>query len=462
MSLIIALLAVVLILLVYRIFRYKHIISRIPSPKGLPIVGLAAEILQDDSVALFNRFRKYAKDHKGIYRISLMFYDIIQIYNAEDAEQILKGNIHQWKGYDYEILENWLGTGLLTSVGEKWRTRRKLLTPAFHFQILQEFLICFNEETRRFVKDMNENIDQCQKDIKPCVISFTMKTICETAMGLDDIDESNVVDYKIKMKKYVDIIIKRTQQFWNRIPFIYNLTAEAKREQSLVSDMHKFSRDIIINRMKKRSGSTIKRKRVAMLDLLLNSKETGEQIDMEGIQEEVDTFVFAEKAREEVENIFQGEDRDCSLEDLSKLEYLECCIKETLRIYPSVPLISRRCSENYTTATGYQIPEGTIMTLHIFDLHRDPKIYPDPEKFDPERFTAENSKNRPPFAFIPFSGGPRNCIGQKYAMLEMKTFFCGILRNFKLEAIDKPEDLIFEVDFVLSTKNPIRVRFVKI
>lgn len=88
------------------------------------------------------------------------------------------------------------------------------------------------------------------------------------------------------------------------------------------------------------------------------------------------------------------------------------CLKESLRMYPSVPLISRKTSKEIVTFTGYRIPKDTDVHIHIFDLHYNSDVYPDPEKFDPDRFLPENCINRHPFAYLPFSGGPRNCIGR--------------------------------------------------
>lgn len=127
----------------------------------------------------------------------------------------------------------------------------------------------------------------------------------------------------------------------------------------------------------------------------------------------LDTTTFLQmKVSQEIDEVIGlSSSKPPTYNDLQELKYTERVIKETLRLYPSVPFISRLASESFTTHTGYFIPKGSILHMHIFDLHRHPSIYEDPEKFDPDRFLPENCKDRHPFAFIPFSAGPRNCIG---------------------------------------------------
>ncbi|KAJ3642885.1 hypothetical protein Zmor_025634 [Zophobas morio] len=222
-----------------------------------------------------------------------------------------------------------------------------------------------------------------------------------------------------------------------------------------------------------------KKKRLAMLDLLLSAKNQGADIDNEGIREEVDTFMFEGhdttsmaisyllvlanlqdiqvQVLEEILSVV-GPTKVPTYDDLQELRYTERCIKETLRLFPSVPFISRITGEEFRTRTGHTIPAETVIHVHIFDVHRNEKLYPDPLKFDPDRFLPENVNARHPFAYIPFSAGPRNCIGQRFALLELKAALGGILRNFRLEKVDDMYEVEFKADLVLRPIKDVKVK----
>lgn len=109
--------------------------------------------------------------------------------------------------------------------------------------------------------------------------------------------------------------------------------------------------------------------------------------------------------------MFGNSDRPCTIEDANKLKYLECCIKESLRLYPAVPNITRYISEDFELG-GYKIPTGASLSVQIYALHRNEDYFPDPDIYKPERFQMDESIGRHAFAFVPFSAGPRNCIGK--------------------------------------------------
>ncbi|KAK6324936.1 hypothetical protein J4Q44_G00042780 [Coregonus suidteri] len=133
-------------------------------------------------------------------------------------------------------------------------------------------------------------------------------------------------------------------------------------------------------------------------------------------------------------------DRPVNTEDLKKLRYLECVIKESLRLFPSVPFFARSIGED-CHINGFKVPKGANAIILTYSLHRDPRHFPQPEEFRPERFMPENCVGRHPYAFIPFSAGLRNCIGQRFAMMEEKVILASIFRYFNVEACQKREDI---------------------
>ncbi|KAK8719096.1 hypothetical protein OTU49_014243 [Cherax quadricarinatus] len=140
------------------------------------------------------------------------------------------------------------------------------------------------------------------------------------------------------------------------------------------------------------------------------------------------------------------------MDDLREMKYTENCIKEALRLFPSVPFLGRDLKEE-VVIDNYRIPAGTTVMVVIYCLHRDPAQFPNPEVFDPDRFLPENVSKRHPYAYIPFSAGPRNCIGQKFALMEEKILLSNILRKFRVESVTRQEDLLILGELILRPEN---------
>ncbi|XP_008336093.1 cytochrome P450 4V2-like [Cynoglossus semilaevis] len=156
--------------------------------------------------------------------------------------------------------------------------------------------------------------------------------------------------------------------------------------------------------------------------------------------------------------MFQGSsDRPVNTDDLKKLKYLECVIKEALRLFPSVPFFARTICED-CHIKGFKIPKGANAIIVTYALHRDPRYFPEPEEFRPERFLPENSVGRPPYAYIPFSAGLRNCIGQRFALMEEKVVLSSILRKFTIQSLQTREELQPIGELILRPEKGILIK----
>ncbi|RZC40119.1 p450 domain containing protein [Asbolus verrucosus] len=136
------------------------------------------------------------------------------------------------------------------------------------------------------------------------------------------------------------------------------------------------------------------------------------------------------------------------------MKYLENVIKETLRLYSPVPIYGRETNQD-VEYDGMIIPKGVRILIFAHGIHMNPEYYPDPEKFDPSRF--ENPEGRPPYAFIPFSAGARNCIGQKFAMLELKSLVSKMARNFEFFPASPQHQMELASETVLKSLNGVKI-----
>lgn len=363
-----------------------------------------------------------------------------------------------------------------------------MLTPAFHFDILKEYFEVFKEESDKLVSSLRE-VAGMELNIVPISTQFTLNTICESAMGvkLSDLGDDGIV-YRENIYKIGKMLLLRLVRPWLRLEFLYSFLGYKKQLDEVLKPVLEFTESIIKQRKQNfvsdapatQSADNIyfrtKKRRYAMLDTLLQAERIG-LIDNEGIIEETDTFTFEghdttssaitftllllahhPEVQERILNEINETNGQSAIDDLNQLEYLDRVIKESLRIYPPVAFISRELSEDFVH-DGFTQPKGSGCNIHIYDIHRDPIAFPDPEKFDPDRFLPENCATRSNYAFIAFSAGMRNCIGQRFAMLELKTVLVKIVKNFKIFRVTRREEVIFLGDLVLRAKNPIIMKF---
>lgn len=223
------------------------------------------------------------------------------------------------------------------------------------------------------------------------------------------------------------------------------------------------------------------KRRLAFLDLMIESAKNGANLNDTDIKEEVDTIMFEghdttaagssfvlcllaihqniqERVYKEIFDIFGDSDREATFADTMEMKYLERVIMESLRMYPPVPLIARKLKQDVQLASeNYILPAGATVVIGTFKIHRRPEIYPNPEHFDPDNFLPERTQNRHYYSFIPFSAGPRSCVGRKYAMLKLKVLLSTILRNYHVKSKLTEKDFKLQADIILKRTDGFRL-----
>ncbi|XP_021929273.1 cytochrome P450 4C1-like isoform X2 [Zootermopsis nevadensis] len=416
--------------------------TKIPGPKGLPYFGniLTFNVPREKLIKTFMDMHREYGDTFCFWVIGFMY---VFINDPDDIEVILNNRSHITKSLDYRLLEPWLSTGLLTSTGEKWHTRRKILTPAFHFKILEEYVQVFNVNSEFLVKNLEAHIKEPFTTINEHINKCTLDIICEAAMGIPMHDNKyDHSEYTKAVKRLTKILVHRQLSPWLYRQFIYNLTPIGREDARLLQILHGFTNRMIKERREEyranlnseENFNTKKKRRLAFLDLLIEISEKEGLLTDADIREEVDTFMFEghdtteaaiswtlyllgaypdvqEKVVAELNDIFWDSDRPATYEDLQRMKYLEQVIKETLRLYPSVPGFNRKLDVD-VKLKNYTIPAGAFVPISPLILHRNAAVFPNPEEFNPDHFLPEKVQGRHPFAYIPFSAGPRNCIGK--------------------------------------------------
>lgn len=478
------LLLAVSLLLFYR-SPSTRLLQLIPGPRPLPIIGNLLDLPfgQSDMIRVLRR----NCDAGGITHLSVFGSHNVLVTSPEAVGVMLSSRTELDKGVDYDPLRPWLGDGLLTSTGAKWQRRRKMITPAFHFAILDSFLETMNEHATALAERLAAGGARLQK-VGALVSDAALDTIAETAMGVPvGAQEGRADDYKEAIETMGHIVHTRSLQPWLRNATVFWLLGWKRQEEQALAVLHSFTRSVIRERRAQRAdGEGIsdsgdgRRERSAFLDLLLSSEE-GSQLTDEDVAEEVDTFMFEghdtttsglcwtmqhladhpdvqQRVHDELDSELPPGDAP-TRDQLARLRYLECTIKESMRVCPPVVFTSRQLRESLPIV-GYEVPAGTNVFVLPYMVHRDPRHWPDPERFDPDRHLPENAVSRHPYAYVPFSAGARNCVGQKFAMLEMKAVLTAVLRRFRLETEQKFSEEMLHVSLTLQSKPPIRLRFV--
>uniref|UniRef100_A0A8D0NGS3 Phylloquinone omega-hydroxylase CYP4F2-like n=1 Tax=Sus scrofa TaxID=9823 RepID=A0A8D0NGS3_PIG len=364
-------------------------------------------------------------------------------------------------------MANVSGDALLLSAGDKWSSHRRMLTPAFHFNILKPYMKIFSDSVnvmhakwQRLVTEGHNRLDMFEH-----ISLMTLDSLQKCVFSFDSNCQEKPSEYIAAILELSALVAKRHQQIFLHKDFLYYLTPEGRRFRKACHLVHNFTDAVIQERRRSLPKEGIddflkakaNAKTLDFIDVLLLTKdEDGKGLSDEDIRAEADTFMFEghdttssglcwvlynlakhpeyqERCRQEVHELLRDhEPKEIEWDDLAQLPFLTMCIKESLRLHPPVTVISRRCTQDIVLPDGRIIPKGVICLISIFGTHHNPSVWPDPEVYDPFRFDPENIKGRSPLAFIPFSAGPRNCIGQTFAMTEMKVVLALTLLRFRV------------------------------
>ncbi|XP_067636901.1 LOW QUALITY PROTEIN: cytochrome P450 4ae1-like [Eurosta solidaginis] len=491
------LLAALLFILIdhyYARMQNRELYARIPIVSKIPFIGcfIVLARFQPDNLHLkFQEFvTRFGKSFCApVLRSGLMVVTADQHY----AEVLLSSQKHLQKNQLYWLLRGWLGDGLLLSHGRQWQMMRKIITPTFHFKILEQFVNVFDRQSRILVQKLNAYGDgETSVDISKSVGLMTLDVIAETAMGVCvNAQNDSKSDFVQAVKDVTNIVATHFIRPVLAFPRFFKLLQPQmfKRQMEGVAVMHAFTEKNIEKRRRtlQAAGNTNMeapmtdvddiglKPRMALLDVLLQSTNSdGHPLTDAEIRDEVNTFMFEghdtttsaisfclcraadcqRKLFEEIRDYF-GDDTSRAIEysDLHELTYLNNVIKETLRLYPPIPVVGRWLREELVLL-DVTLPAGCNVLILLWQILRDPDVYPEPERFWPERHLLHNARSSA-FSHIPFSAGPRNCVGQQFAIFELRTVVVQILRHFELLPMDL--DVHPSIKIVLRSKTGVNV-----
>ena len=378
----------------------------------------------------------------------------------------------------YRFLVNWLGYGLLIENGNRWARNRRLITPAFHFDILKPYVKTYNVALDILINKWSVSAREHKPldtlhDTSLCTLDII--TRCALSVNLDcQIDTNH--PYIKAFSNITKSVAERLFNIFHHNDLIYSLSSTGRKYYADVKLTHEFTENAIRQRQEeiKAAGDNIdnnEKKRLDFIDILISARyEDGQGLGLKEIRSEVDTFVFAGHdttsstlsstiyclarypehqaiIRSEVDNLLSSKNV-IEWEDLPELKYTTLCIKEAMRLFTPVPLIDRTLAED-TEIDGKILAAGTQLSIGIFMLHRNPDVWDEPEKFDPLRFLPENCTKRHPYAYIPFSVGSRNCIGQNFAMNFLKVAIARLIHRYQF-TVDMKNEFYLSLPLVLK------------
>jgi cytochrome P450 len=400
-------------------------------------------------------WREFRRDPlEFLCRVSNTHGDVVRwrvgpmpIYLLRHPDAVQRVLVDRNRNYDkqtrgYDALRLFLRDGLLTSEGSFWRRQRRIAQPAFHRGRIAAFGKTMVDLTQAMLPAWERHADRGETvDVAEEMTSLTLRIVAKTLMSTDVNDRDNEVG------RAVELLNAFARDLMTN-PFTLPLslpTPRNRRFRRAADVLERTLRTIIAQR--RRTGEDAE----DLLSMLMAARDedTGESMSDEQLRDEAMTIFLAGhettanalawalyllSTHPDVERRVRTElfdvlgDRAPTIDDLGKLVYLQQVVKETLRLYPPAWSIGRRAVEA-DVIDGYRIDAGSLVLLSPWVTHRHPAFWPNPEGFDPERFTPQVEQTRPRYAYFPFGGGPRLCIGNNFAMMEAQLVLATVLQR---------------------------------
>ncbi|MCP4440386.1 MAG: cytochrome P450 [Aureispira sp.] len=394
-------------------------------------------------------FVKNQLEYGDIYEANVLRYTIAVITHPDHIRHVLISNKKNYgKSEEYEILKLALGNGLLTSEGEFWKKQRRIAQPAFYKDSLASFVQTMEAATLDLIQKYKGNNKGVDTNIGLMFNALTLEIVANCLFGAELSNKQHEIHHAVNYaNEYLTkkIMTPFYPPFWFPTPS----TLQFKKSRKEIDDII-FG---IIHERQKRSDTTSK----DLLAMLMHTKdeETGETMTAQQLRDEIITLFVAghettanaltwtlyllgqhpdkfQKLQKEVDQVLDG--KSISLHNLRELIYTQQVIDESMRLYPPAWTISRKALSTDEIG-GYKIPQNAIVSVNVFGMHRHPDFWEQPNDFVPERFAPEKKKQIPKLAYITFGAGQRMCIGNNFALMEMKIVLALLVKNldFKLK-----------------------------
>lgn len=437
-----------------------------PGPSGNLILGVMPEFNRD-----MLGFIERARDYGDVVRMRFLYLTAYFLYHPDDIEFVVATNAKNFikaRSLRSPLFQRLVGNGLLTSEHDEWKRQRRLAQPAFHRHRINSYGDVMVDYTKRMIGGWS---DGQERDIHRDMMRLTLEIVVKTLFNADvsaDADKVGRVLAQIVKPFASQATLKWIMD--NRLP-----TAAHRRFNQEAREIDAIVYRIIAER--RESGGD----EGDLLSMLLQAHdEDGTQMSDKQLRDEVMTLFLAghettaltlswawyllaknpdteRKFHEELQQVLGG--NTPTMADLPRLKYCEMIAKESMRLYPPAFGLGRESIEECEVG-GYRMPAKTQVFMFQWATQRDPRYFDDPAEFRPARWTEEFSNSLPKYAYFPFGGGPRFCIGNSFAMMEIILVLATIGQHYRFTLVpDHPVTLMPAMS--LRPRDGIRVNVVQ-